>query len=281
MKIKNIECHHNSDINIMEFKDIKNSTINDVSKIFTKNKTDVLVITKEKKPYYILTSSDIIDALVAHFDNIPLSDYIERCPKSLITVSEEETVFEAYRLMRSYKIHHLIVIDEDVYFKKIINFYDFASYLTEMALKDEMTGLYNKRFFEFIIDRYKSEDMEIGIIFLDLDNFKRINDTYGHLFGDEVIKKVANVIKQSIRDIDYAFRFGGDEFVIMIFADSNVLSKVAKRIVNKIHNASIKNNIKLECSLGFAHRPTDSEDLEKVLKIADKRMYENKKAVKS
>jgi len=281
VKIKNIECYHNSDINIMEFKDIKNSTINDVSKIFTKNKTDVLVITKEKKPYYILTSSDIIDALVAHFDNIPLSDYIERCPKSLITVSEEETVFEAYRLMRSYKIHHLIVIDEDVYFKKIINFYDFASYLTEMALKDEMTGLYNKRFFEFIIDRYKSEDMEIGIIFLDLDNFKRINDTYGHLFGDEVIKKVANVIKQSIRDIDYAFRFGGDEFVIMIFADSNVLSKVAKRIVNKIHNASIKNNIKLECSLGFAHRPTDSEDLEKVLKIADKRMYENKKAVKS
>lgn len=277
MKIKNIECHYNGDINIVEFAEVKNHTINEISKIFTRNRTDVLVITNSKKPYFILTSSDIIDALVAHFDSMLLNEYIQRCPKSLITVSEEETVFEAYRLMRSYRIHHLIVTDEYGYFKKIINFYDFASYLTEMALKDEMTGLYNKRFFEFIIDRYKSEDMDVGVVFLDLDNFKKINDTYGHLFGDEIIKKVADAIRKSIRDIDYAFRFGGDEFVIIIFSGTEVLSKISKRIINKINSITLKNGLKLDCSLGYAHRPGDTQDLEEVIKLADERMYEEKK----
>jgi len=178
--------------------------------------------------------------------------------------------------MRSYKIHHLIVVDNNGYYKSVINFYDFASYLTEIALKDEMTGLYNKRFFEFILDRYKKEDIEIGIIFVDLDNFKKINDAFGHLFGDIVIKNIAGIIKQSIRDIDYAFRFGGDEFVIMIFADSKVLKKVANRIKDKVSKTAIE-GIKTECSIGFAHYPTDSDNLEEVLKLADKRMYEKKK----
>lgn len=275
MKIKNIECNNN-DVFIVEYEDIKNKTIEDVSRFFTKNKTDVLVITKNKKPFYVLTSTDIIDALVAHFDNVEVSAYIDKNPKSVVTISEEETVFEAYRLMRSYKIHHLIVVDENGYFSSVINFYDFASYLTEIALKDEMTGLYNKRFFEFLLDRYKKEDLEIGVIFLDLDNFKKINDTYGHIFGDRVLKTVAGIIKQAIRDIDYAFRFGGDEFVILIFAEYDVLLKVAERIKEKVSSTKV-DEITVQCSLGYAHCPNDDKDLEKVLHLADKRMYEEKK----
>jgi diguanylate cyclase (GGDEF)-like protein len=207
---------------------------------------------------------------------VEVSAYIDKNPKSVVTISEEETVFEAYRLMRSYKIHHLIVVDENGYFSSVINFYDFASYLTEIALKDEMTGLYNKRFFEFLLDRYKKEDLEIGVIFLDLDNFKKINDTYGHIFGDRVLKTVAGIIKQAIRDIDYAFRFGGDEFVILIFAEYDVLLKVAERIKEKVSSTKV-DEITVQCSLGYAHCPNDDKDLEKVLHLADKRMYEEKK----
>jgi len=276
MTIKNIEYNQSDDIHVMEFDEVKNKTIEDVSKIFIKTKTDVLIITKKNKPFYVLTSTDIIDALVAHCDEVKISMYIDRNPKSVITVSENETVFEAYRLMRSYKIHHLIVVDDEGYFKTLINFYDFASYLTEIALKDEMTGLYNKRFFEFILDRYKKEDIETGIIFIDLDNFKKINDEHGHLFGDKVIKNVANIINQSIRDIDYGFRFGGDEFVVMIFSDAEVLNKVANRIENKITGTKI-DGVTIECSVGYAHYPTDSNDLEEVLKIADERMYQKKR----
>ncbi|GAB6073757.1 diguanylate cyclase [Nautilia lithotrophica] len=277
MTIKNINLEQNKkDVYITEYNDIKHQNVGEISKIFTKNKTDVLVITKNKKPYYILTSTDIIDALVAHYDNVELSMYIDKNPKKVITISENETVFEAYRLMRSYKIHHLIVVDDNENFSSVINFYDFASYLTEIALKDELTGLYNKRFFEFILDRYKKEDIEIGVIFIDLDNFKKINDAFGHIFGDKVLKSVATIIKHSIRDIDYAFRFGGDEFVILIFADTDVLKKVANRIKEKISKTAVE-GIKAECSIGYAHYPTESKNLEEVLHLADQRMYEDKK----
>jgi diguanylate cyclase (GGDEF)-like protein len=275
MKIKNLEFN-TKDVLVKELKDVENITIGEISRHFTHNKIEVIVITKNNKPFYILTATDIIDALVAHYDFMKISEYVDKHPKGIITIKENETVFEAYSLMRSYKIHHLVVVDEEGYYKTLINFYDFASYLTEIAIRDEMTGLYNKRFFEFILDKYKNEDIEIGIIFLDLDNFKQINDLYGHLFGDKVIKKIADIIKESIRDIDYAFRFGGDEFVIMIFNSNEVLVKVANRIKNKVAKTKI-DDVEIECSFGYAHYKTDSDNLEEVLKLADKRMYEEKK----
>jgi len=274
MKIKNFK--KNRDVLVVEYDEIKNQLIGDVSKYFTNNKYDMILITKNNKPFYILTSTDIIDSLVAHYDNMSVFKYIDKYPKSLLTVNKENSVFEAYRLMRSYKIHHLIAVDENGYYYSVINFHDFASYLTEIALKDEMTGLYNKRFFDFILDRYRKEEIEIGIIFLDLDNFKQINDSYGHLLGDKILKSVADIIKDSIRDIDYAFRFGGDEFVILIFSNKKILEKVAKRIKNKISQTPTE-NIRTECSIGYAHFPTDSNNLEDVLDIADKMMYEDKR----
>ena len=163
---------------------------------------------------------------------------------------KQKTVFEAYNLMRSNRIHHLVIVNENDEFECIINMNDFATFLTDIALKDEMTGLYNKRFFEFIIDKYKKNEIEIGLIFIDLDDFKILNDNYGHLFGDKVIKKTAEIIKNSIRDIDFAFRFGGDEFVVIVVARQNVLLKIVKRIkliyVIKIQILLQRSNFSLE-----------------------------------
>ncbi len=275
MKIKNMR-YNNKSIVIIEYEEIKNMCISDVSKLFRKNNKDILLINKNKQPFFVLTATDIIDALISHDENLSIETYIEKNPKSVITVSENETVFDAYKLMRSYKIHHLVVVDEEKTFKTVINFYDFASYLTEIALKDEMTGLYNKRFFEFIFDRYEKAEIETGIIFIDLDGFKQINDKYGHMFGDRVIKETASIIKNQIRDIDYAFRFGGDEFVVMVFGDNDSLKKAAERISNKILSVSL-DGVFLKCSIGYAHYPTDGSNLKDVLKLADERMYENKK----
>ncbi|MEO1928494.1 MAG: GGDEF domain-containing protein [Nautiliaceae bacterium] len=281
MTIKSIVSTHHHDALVREIDEIGEEKIIDISRYFTKNQIDILVVTENKKPIYVLTSSDIIDALVEHMEVMDIYSYIDNKPKKVVAVKENESVFEAYRLMRNRHIHHLVVVDEkEGYYKSVINFLDFASFLTEIALKDEMTGLYNKRFFEFLIDRYSNENIEIGIIFLDLNDFKIINDKYGHIFGDEVIKTAASIIRQSIRNIDYAFRFGGDEFVIMIFASYEVLKKVAKRIEDKINSAKV-GDITISCSLGYAHYKTDSSDLKEVIKIADENMYKRKKEIKS
>jgi len=279
MKVKNMCNKKNSENISIDYSEIKDMTLADISKLFIEKYKDVLIVLKSKKPFYILTATDIIDNLVSHNDTYTFERYIEKFPKSIISVSTEKTVFEAYNLMRSNRIHHLVIVNENNEFECIINMNDFASFLTDIALKDEMTGLYNKRFFEFIIDKYKKNEIEIGLIFIDLDNFKALNDKYGHLFGDKVIKKTANIIKSSIRDIDFAFRFGGDEFVIIVVAKQNVLFKIVNRIKEKINKAVIE-NVKLQASIGYAHFPTEG-DIQTVIDLADKRMYEEKKRKKS
>jgi diguanylate cyclase (GGDEF)-like protein len=278
MKIKNM-CNKQNSINVsIDYSEIRDMTLADISKLFIEKYKDVLVVLKSRKPFYILTAIDIIDNLVSHNDYYTFERFIEKFSKSIISLSIEKTIFEAYNLMRSNRIHHLVIVNENDEFKCIINMDDFATFLTDIALKDEMTDLYNKRFFEFIIDKYNKNEIEIGLIFIDLDNFKILNDNYGHMFGDKVIKKTADIIKSSIRDIDFAFRFGGDEFVVIVVARQNVLLKIVKRIKEKINKAVIE-NVKLQASIGYAHFPTEG-DIQSVIDLADKRMYEEKRIKK-
>ena len=262
----------------IEFKETQNKTFYEISNLFVEKNINTIIFLNNKKPYYILTPSDVIDILMNHKDVITMEEYIEQNPKKLISISYDKTLFEAYKVMRDSKIRHLIIVNENNEFLNIIHFEEFADYLAEIAIRDDLTGLYNRRFFEFILDKYNIEDKDIekGIIFIDLDNFKPINDGYGHHIGDKVLQTVAKTIENSIRDIDYSFRIGGDEFVVLIFSNKEVLKIVANRLFENINNINI-DEIKIECSIGYAHYPTDSKDFSEVIKIADKRMYENKK----
>ena len=100
---------------------------------------------------------------------------------------------------------------------------------------------------------------------------RQVNDTYGHKAGDEVLKKIADVIRNSIRDIDYPFRYGGDEFIVLIFTDYANLRKIASRISNQLQ----KENISV--SIGISHYPTLVSSLKEAILNADKLMYEEKK----
>ena len=266
----------------IEFKEAQNKTFYEISKLFVKKDVNTIVFLDNKKPFYILTPSDVIDILINHKDILTLKEYIEQHNKKLITIHQNKTLFEAYKVMRNSKIRHLIVVDDKDGFLDIINFEEFTDYLAEIALRDDLTKLYNRRFFEFILDKYKIEDKDIekGIIFIDLDNFKPINDKYGHHIGDKVLQIVAKTIEDSIRDIDYSFRIGGDEFVILVFSNKEILKKVANRLCKNINNINI-DGIKIGCSIGYAHYPSDSKNFSEVIKIADKRMYENKKKKKT
>ncbi|SHK57049.1 GGDEF domain-containing protein [Thermocrinis minervae] len=107
--------------------------------------------------------------------------------------------------------------------------------LKENVYKDPLTGLYNRLYLEEALPREaaraKRYGMALSIILLDLDNFKLINDTYGHLYGDSVLKKVAEIIVGSLRKSDVAFRYGGEEFVILLpYTDIRSAKVVAERI---------------------------------------------------
>lgn len=150
----------------------------------------------------------------------------------------------------------------------------------ELSLKDDLTGLLNRRAFEQISSRlekkFRKKDTDYALIMLDADKFKDINDLYGHSLGDFVLKNFAASISQSIRSVDYAFRFGGDEFVL-------ILPEASKQTVDEIFS-QIEANLQgikgisfpINVSYGCALR-SEGTTIKEIMALADKRMYEYKR----
>jgi diguanylate cyclase (GGDEF)-like protein len=155
----------------------------------------------------------------------------------------------------------------------------------DMALKDTLTGLYNRRYFQQILDyelnRAKRYHQPISLIFLDVDHFKRINDTYGHTTGDQFLKQIASKFASLFRTTDLAARYAGDEFVaILPSTDQEGSSILAQRILDVLgdHQVVIRGaTLQISVSIGVA----TYQDLEGIgssglIARADKAMYEAK-----
>jgi len=148
----------------------------------------------------------------------------------------------------------------------------------ERAHTDELTGLFNHRYFHERLDEEISRCSRFGdifsLLFLDMDLFKAYNDIYGHLAGDDMLKQIGQFIKSSIRGIDMAFRYGGDEFtVILPQASLDDACKVAERIRKRIEVELDSKGAPLTCSLGIASWPTDGVMREEIIQASDASLY--------
>lgn len=154
--------------------------------------------------------------------------------------------------------------------------YDEAKFLSE---KDPLTGLYNRRFiskiFPKLISGASKRMKKIGVLTIDIDNFKAINDNYGHDKGDDVIKGVAATLASSISKGDYAARWGGDEFLVI--ADLSLVESIHERCESGIQALSRQLNIPVSISIGMSEYPSQGESLDALLKSADQKMYMNKR----
>ncbi len=148
----------------------------------------------------------------------------------------------------------------------------------ERAHTDELTGLFNHRYFHERLNEEISRCSRFGdifsLLFLDMDLFKAYNDIYGHLAGDDMLKQIGQYIKSSIRGIDMAFRYGGDEFtVILPQASLDDACKVAERIRKRIEVELDSKGAPLTCSIGIASWPTDGVMREEIIQAADASLY--------
>jgi diguanylate cyclase (GGDEF)-like protein len=152
----------------------------------------------------------------------------------------------------------------------------------ELTIKDDCTTLYNARHLNAMLDTelYRSHRyaFEFSIIFMDLDHFKNVNDTYGHLVGSKLLSEIGSAIKEKCRLIDLAFRYGGDEFVLLLPQTSkeNAIS-VAGRLHRLIRdNVWLKEeglNVHITASVGVASYPSDSRAKAELMHLADEAMY--------
>lgn len=173
---------------------------------------------------------------------------------------------------------------------KIIQKYSDYIKAQELIHIDDVTGLFNQRKLykdlKVLIDKFDKDQSPFCVLFIDIDHFKRVNDSYGHLIGTKLLEDVAFDIRKLLRDADITYRYGGDEFVI-ILVDSEAASGkiVGERILEQIKSRTYEfqqkddvKQLKLSVSIGVAEFPGDARTSDEVLALADRMMYEAKES---
>ncbi|WNG36104.1 diguanylate cyclase [Archangium minus] len=160
----------------------------------------------------------------------------------------------------------------------------------DLAYLDDLTHLFNTRYLHLVLDReVKNAQQAHGVfslLFLDLDYFKSINDTHGHLVGSQLLVEMARVLKGCVRDRDVAVRYGGDEYVVLLRGtDSGGALKVAERIRRTVENhrflAREGHSLALSTCIGVASFPEHALDKATLLDLADRAMYRGKKGTRN
>jgi two-component system, cell cycle response regulator len=155
----------------------------------------------------------------------------------------------------------------------------------DMLFIDDLSGLFNHRYLEVALDRelkrVERYASHLAILFLDLDFFKRVNDSHGHLVGSRVLREMAELLKKSTREVDVVIRYGGDEYtIILVETGAETARIVAERIRSQVEShvflASEGYTIRLTCSIGYACCPEDSVSKQELLDMADQAMYGGK-----
>ena len=165
-----------------------------------------------------------------------------------------------------------------------VNNIDLFKKMEDLSNIDGLTGLYNRRCFNNMIERKASEasrmKVPLSMIMLDIDHFKRVNDTYGHKAGDDVIRFISKTIKSSVRKVDFAARYGGEEFVVLLNNTTiDSAEKIAEKIRNLVRDSSVNADgvlLSVTASFGVSSYPEPSMSAGDLVKDADKALYYSK-----
>ncbi len=217
-------------------------------------------------------NSDVI-VMTGYSDNYSYEEAVSKGASDFIfkPVRFTELILRIKRVLRERRLAH----ERDLMLDK----------LKKLAVTDGLTGLFNLRYFydqlSIEIDRFNRYHHPLSLLLLDIDHFKHFNDTYGHLEGDKVLIKVAQIITSCLRKLDTAFRYGGEEFTILL--PETCLEKaivVAKRIQKDLANAFFypkesQTAVSVTVSIGVTEY-SSREKLTDFIKRADKAMYLSK-----
>lgn len=153
--------------------------------------------------------------------------------------------------------------------------------LYDLSVLDDLTGLYNKRYLMKFIEMEKNRSERHGrhfsLVFIDLDNFKKINDVMGHLAGDRVLKGLSDILLENTRSYDITARYGGDEFIIIFPETDQAEAKVRMKELDRIFRNFTEqyNNLGLSVSWGIAE--SGDKTVDEILSLADRNLYNKKK----
>jgi diguanylate cyclase (GGDEF)-like protein len=154
--------------------------------------------------------------------------------------------------------------------------------IQELTITDDCTGLFNSRHLfsvlESELERSRRFSLPFSLIFIDLDHFKAVNDLHGHLTGSRLLAEIAKTIKHNVRGIDSAFRYGGDEFIVLLpQTGKDAALEVTQRLLTELRNTHYLVqeglDLQIQASFGIASYPEDGETAQQIIGSADEMMY--------
>ncbi len=177
-------------------------------------------------------------------------------------------------------LDYLLNINPKMKCPKFIEFSDYQN-IVSLSFIDNLTGVFNRNYFDNSFNkelhRAKRYQQPFSVVMLDLDDFKLVNDTYGHPVGDSVLKEFAYLLKNLLREEDIAARYGGEEFVVMLPQTDVAGSKIfAERLLQETLAHTFPENIPLSFSAGIATYPIHGDSKKDLIEIADKSLYTSK-----
>ncbi len=157
--------------------------------------------------------------------------------------------------------------------------------LVDMNLKDGLTGIYNRRFMEVKLreefDRCRRYNRDFSIIMFDIDHFKNVNDEYGHQCGDFILKSISSRVLSIIRNVDYLFRYGGEEFCCLLpetqMNNAFIVAERFRTAIMAMENDYAGSIVKVTISLGVAGMDKDIDSSDNMVKMADDALYKAKR----
>lgn len=275
-----------------------------------------LEILQENAPYAVVVS----DMRMPEMDGIEFLTQVKNISPDTVRImltgnADMETAIDAVNQGNVYRFLvkpcapeklNEVLADALKKYREVVDLKESNEKLTTEASTDKLTGLPNRQNLQAVIEREKDrfarykqdDDVNFSVVFIDLDNFKYYNDTHGHPVGDLLLVEFAKIIKKFVRKVDFPFRFGGDEFVILLpETDAKGAAIFAERIMDELEiqkqfqplievllgkKVDIPEKYKLSCSIGISsYKPGDKFDPQIMIKQADTALLSAKRAGKA
>lgn len=280
-------------------------TINVVNPVFTNNNTNfwgfiilnidadylldksILKILENKKNRYKIETIDYISntkKIIKQSDENKIDSSNTKIFNILnmrwSIIQEKSNEFEKSNLLIKILIAISISIMIALLTFLLIRMQDKRKQLEILSYQDSLTGLSNRRRYDETLEKFHKTQQPYGLLYIDLNDFKMINDTYGHKTGNQLLQIIASKLRNNVRDKDVAYRIGGDEFAIVVYGSKNTecFEIIKNRIEESIEKITVLETITIVpgISIGYARWPEDDKDKSKVERIAEKAMYEEK-----